>query len=73
MFCEESAITRAVVTGHLIAVADVSLNDIPDNVVDTSIKCVREYFEPDAWVLVQQGGKTALLSYIESLVSSRST
>ena len=60
-FCKESTITRAIITGQAIAVTDVSLDDIPDEVVDTSLKCVQEYFKPDAWVLVQQAGKILLL------------
>ena len=55
-FCEESAITRAISTGHPIAVADVRLDDIPDEVADTDFVCVQEYFKPDAWDMIQQAG-----------------
>ena len=43
-------------TRHLIAVADVRLDDIPDEVADTDFVCVQEYFKPDAWVTIQQAG-----------------
>ena len=55
-FCEESAITRAISTGHPIAVADVRLDDIPDEVANTDFVCVQEYFKPDAWDMIQQAG-----------------
>ena len=50
------AITRAFSTGHLIEVADIRLDDIPDKVVDTNFMCVQQYFKPDAWVMIQQAG-----------------
>ena len=52
-FCEELAIIS---TGHWIAAADVRLDDIPDEVADTDIICVQEYFKPNAWVMIQQAG-----------------
>ena len=55
-FCEESAITRTISTGHLITVADLRLDDIPDEVADTDFVCVQEYFKHDAWVMIQQAG-----------------